>query len=65
MCNNSSNNILIVSTTISAWIFNNFSANIVNYLANLLEMIGQNLSIMIALDNTTEDNCNDSNSISN
>lgn len=65
MCNNSSNNILIVSTTISAWIFNNFSANIVNYLANLLEMIGQNLSSMIALDNTTEDNCNDSNSISN
>lgn len=65
MCNNSSNNILIVSTTISAWIFNNFSANIVNYLANLLEMIGQNLSSMIVLDNTTEDNCNDSNSISN
>ena len=64
MCNNSSNNILIVSTTISAWIFNNFSANIVNYLANLLEMIGQNLSSMIALDNTTEDNCNDSISIS-
>lgn len=48
--NNSANNILGIATTISFWIYNNFSSDIVNCLANLLQIIGQNLSSMIAMD---------------
>lgn len=60
MCNNSSNNILIIGTTISMWIYNNFSQDTINCLANLLQIVGQNLSSMQALEivNTVQDNEN-------
>lgn len=50
MCNNKSNNIILVATSISLWIFNNLSSDAINYLFNLFQTIGQNLSSMIALD---------------
>lgn len=54
MCNETSNNIILTATTISIWIFNNLSSDTVNYLANLLQMIGQNLSSMLSVDTCTE-----------
>lgn len=61
MCNNSPNNILIVGTTISAWLFNNFSSDTVNYLANLFQIIGQNLSSMLSVDPTTDNSGSNNN----
>ena len=49
-----SNNLLIISSYISIWIYNNFSSDTVNCLANLFQIIGQNLSSMQALE---DDNC--------
>lgn len=54
MCNETSNNIILAATTISIWIFNSLSSDTVNYLANLLQMIGQNLSSMLSVDTCTE-----------
>ena len=45
-----SNNLLIISSYISIWIYNNFSSDTVNCLANLFQIIGQNLSSMQALE---------------
>lgn len=47
MCN-PSNNLLIIATTVSVWIYNNFSDDTINCFANLLQIIGQNLSSMQA-----------------
>lgn len=49
-----SNNLLIISSYISIWIYNNFSSDTVNCLTNLFQMIGQNLSSMQALE---DNNC--------
>ena len=43
------NDIILVATSISLWIYNNFPLDIVIYLANLFQIIGQNLSSMIEL----------------
>lgn len=62
MRNNSSNNVLIIGTTISIWIYNNFSQDTINCLANLFQIVGQNLSSMQALnivDDIQTDNKNE------
>lgn len=62
MRNNSSNNVLIIGTTISIWIYNNFSQDTINCLANLFQIVGQNLSSMQAfniVDDIQTDNKNE------
>ena len=61
MGNNSSNNILIIGTIISIWIYNNFSQDTINCLANLLQIVGQNLSSMQALNIVENIQTNDKN----
>ncbi len=65
MCNGTSNNIILVATTISLWIFNNLSSDTINYLANLLQTIGQNLSSMLSVDTCTENSGSNNIDISN
>lgn len=62
MCN-PSNNLLIIATTVSAWIYNNFSDDTINCLANLLQIIGQNLSSIQAFNivNKVHNNNNNNN----
>lgn len=50
MCNNFSTNVILVATTVSIWLYNNLPCDLVNYLANLFQIIGQNLSSMLALE---------------
>ena len=52
-----SNNIILVATTISVWIFNNLSLDVVSYLANLFQIIGQNLSSMVDLNANNKKDC--------
>ena len=59
-----SNNTLLVATAISIWIFNNLSSDCVNYLANLFQIIGQNLSSMLSLDPSTSDSGSNNTNIS-
>ena len=61
MGNNSSNNILIIGTIISIWIYNNFSQDTINCLSNLLQIVGQNLSSMQALNIVENIQTNDKN----
>lgn len=61
MRNNSSNNVLIIGTTISIWIYNNFSQDAINCLANLFQIVGQNLSSMQALNIVDDIQTNDKN----
>ena len=51
------NNILLVSTIISMWIYNNLPRDLVNYLANLFEMVGQNLSSMLTFGTNNNNSC--------
>lgn len=53
MCESNPNNIILVATAISIWIYNNLSSDSVNYLANLFQVIGQNLSSMLSVDTST------------
>ena len=66
MCN-PPNNLLIIATTVSVWIYNNFSDDTINCLANLLQIIGQNLSSMQAFNivNKVHNNNNNNNNDEN
>lgn len=55
MCNETPNNIILAATSLSIWIFNNFDSDTVNYLANLLQIVGQNLSSMLSVDPCTNE----------